>query len=63
MGKAGYLISRIREMDVGNMVQQAKEVHQRCKKPTLWILADMTLCGFQLRGRGIWIMWCLSGTA
>ena len=47
MGKAGYLISRIREMDVGNMVQQAKEVHQRCKKPTLWILADMTLCGFR----------------
>ena len=47
MNKIKYLIRRIREMDFKNMIAQAKVVRERCGRPVLFTLVDMTYCGFK----------------
>ncbi len=45
MNKLKYLIQRIKQMDLKNMLKQAKIVNKRCGKPTLFVLVDMIYCG------------------
>lgn len=47
MNKFKYLVRRIREMDFKNMRAQAKIVHGRTGKPTLFVLVDMMYCGYK----------------
>ncbi len=47
MGKLGYLMRRVRYMNPGQYLQSAKKVHARSGKATLFVLADMAICGMK----------------
>jgi len=44
MSRITYVINRVGKMDFSRMRETAEMLHQKTKKPTLWLLADMGKC-------------------
>ena len=47
MKRLKYVISRIFKMDFKNMFKIAKKISKKTKRPRLFILIDMVICGFK----------------
>ncbi len=47
MKRLKYVISRIFKMDFKNMFRIAKKISKKTKRPRLFILIDMVICGFK----------------